>query len=388
MSAWDISHHMKPASVSTKEQENLVDYALKGYDVATISLSAGNPEAIKYAKLHNLQLYLNILQWKLDHSPSETVMQYVCLSLTDDYVIDLRRDKIHSNVSLCEKGIDFLLKKSNSVKDIWSKVEYVDNKLPLMIKVKLVDKKRLTQGCLIYMDLLHPSFSSHESLKESEQLKISCNNLYNAVRAVLPPHDCNFVGKSCFLTQELLEYISGRKKLTIYAFLQDCIEDESCLNNTISCLDFITRLKGITVVMIKNKILLTKETFENINADNEKNLINDLQVKNNMLENYIDKVQTNNNNLKDQLARQETVIGRLSNEINQLHEQIQYQGVEEKKNKDLEIKRLYSENDKLRIALFKKKQLIREIQNAIEAVKKTKSSERFQGIDPLNHRLQ
>lgn len=37
-----------------------------------------------------------------------------------------------------------------------------------------------------------------------------------------------------------------------------------------------------------------------------------------MLENYIDKVQTNNNNLKDQLARQETVIGRLSNEIDQV----------------------------------------------------------------------
>lgn len=30
MSAWDISHHMEPASVSTKEQENLIDYALKG----------------------------------------------------------------------------------------------------------------------------------------------------------------------------------------------------------------------------------------------------------------------------------------------------------------------------------------------------------------------
>lgn len=78
---------------------------------------------------------------------------------------------------MCEKGTDFLMKKADSVGNIWFKMEYTDKNLPFMLTIKLTDETNLTQGCLVFIDLLYPTFSLSLPPKDEEKLKLTCVNL-------------------------------------------------------------------------------------------------------------------------------------------------------------------------------------------------------------------
>lgn len=47
--------------------------------------------------MHNLEMFLNILQGELDFSSNKIEIQYVCLGLTDNYCVDLSSDIIYSS---------------------------------------------------------------------------------------------------------------------------------------------------------------------------------------------------------------------------------------------------------------------------------------------------
>lgn len=69
------------------------------------------------------------------------------------------------------------MKKINSASDIWFKINHADKSLPFMLKIKLTDETTLTQGSLMFIDLLNPTFSLSLPPKDQEKLRKTCVNL-------------------------------------------------------------------------------------------------------------------------------------------------------------------------------------------------------------------
>lgn len=79
---------------------------------------------------------------------------------------------------MCEKGTDFLMKRVEDISDIWHQIEQPRKNLPLILSIKITDEKNSTQGRLILVDLLYPTFSLLLSpTNEKEVLESSCIHL-------------------------------------------------------------------------------------------------------------------------------------------------------------------------------------------------------------------
>lgn len=141
-------------------------------------------------------MVLNLLQGKLLAIKDKIKIEYVYLGLTDDCCYDLRKDLLYTSNEknktqlyqkvinfildklMCEKGTDFLMKRVEDISDIWHQIEQPKKNLPLILNIKITDKKNSTQGRLVLVDLLYPTFSLLLSPNnEKEALESSCMHL-------------------------------------------------------------------------------------------------------------------------------------------------------------------------------------------------------------------
>ncbi|KAG2233902.1 hypothetical protein INT48_004390 [Thamnidium elegans] len=369
-----VDDRLEPDATFTDKHENGIDEAIEGYDIAMVSLSAGDTETLDDKRMNNLEMVLNLLQGKLRATKGEIKIEYVYLGVTDECCYDLRKDLLYTNKSMCEKGIDFLMKRVDDVSDIWVQIEQPKRKLPQMLSIKLTDEKNLTQGRLVLVDLLYPTFSLLLSpSNKKEALESSCVHLYDTVRIISSSAPASFTEEiPYFLTKELGPYISGAKKMILSTYFQDRIDDERILAKTKVCFDFIDSLRGTRVVMLKNR--LDTDSKDKRKRESERN-IQILQIRCKSLKEQLKKEKSSRENLKKQIEIDEKIIEELTTNLKQAREQkedqeylleyIKSSHEEQVQKKDTEFQELFLKNDKERL-------LIRQIQRTAEVVKQFK----------------
>ncbi|GAA5800347.1 hypothetical protein HPULCUR_005774 [Helicostylum pulchrum] len=277
---------------------------------------------------------------------------------------------------MCEKGPDFLMKRVEDVSDIWVQIEQLKKNLPLMLIIKLTNEKNSTQGRLVLVDLLYPTLSLLLSPSDKKEiLESSCVHLYDTVRRINSfTHETFTEEIPYFLTKELGPYISGANKLILSTYFQDRIDDEKILAKTKVCLDFIDRLRGTRVVMLKDRL----NTDIKYKRESENN-IQTLQTRCHSLKEQLKKEKSSRENLKKQIEIDEKIIEELTTNLKTAREQkedqeyfleyIKSSHEEQLEKKDIEFQELFLINEELRTALDKERSLIRQIQRSAEEVK-------------------
>ncbi|KAI8090829.1 hypothetical protein BDF21DRAFT_491172 [Thamnidium elegans] len=255
---WNINHVRTPGTIP--EQEQLVNYALNGFDVASLSISVcnGPTQDMYQARKQNLDAIFQILESKLGSKPDIQIeFAYVCLH--DQGCYDLRKELDRSNESMIERGLEGIMKPAK-LKEIWSDA-LRGTAWPSILTIKLIDPAKDTVGRLSLVDLLHPRFSS---LLNSGKDKCyhSFQKLVNTITAVTTPgYNGKLSTNNCFLIHELEKYITGRNKLIVFGFMNDKMVTEIHWRETKSLLYLMQALKDMPVRMVPNPS--AKEVIDN-----------------------------------------------------------------------------------------------------------------------------
>ncbi|KAI7896138.1 uncharacterized protein EV154DRAFT_281422 [Mucor mucedo] len=235
---------------AAEERRRIIELSLKGYNTACLFINKGGDYYSFKRRMDEQELLFKELNRQI--MPNTTI-EYVYFCMFDSSCCDLYSETPQSNIHVLEKGLNYWMRKADSVMDIW-KMMRNGTKFPHVVRIRLIDPVTNRPGYLNLFDLLNPMFSPQES-KLVFSVQESFQNLRKLVNLIVTSNRVknDYVPINCVLTKLLLPFLLGQGNLVVYALINECPKNLQA--ETVLTLDFITQLRNIKSYQLPNEPL-------------------------------------------------------------------------------------------------------------------------------------
>ncbi|KAG1472439.1 hypothetical protein G6F56_001538 [Rhizopus delemar] len=134
------------------EHDEIIDNFINGYNTGLLFLSVGTEVSTLLRRNKDMKFVLSKLEKSLGKDYS---IEYIYISITDEYCYDIKRNKQYSNSEMLKVGIDSLMYKAKNMTEVWSAIK-TGPKEPFILRIKSSYK---LGAHFTIIDMKHPRFS-------------------------------------------------------------------------------------------------------------------------------------------------------------------------------------------------------------------------------------
>ncbi|EPB81553.1 hypothetical protein HMPREF1544_11728 [Mucor circinelloides 1006PhL] len=241
---WDVTNVTTPEAhePSIKERKQLIDLALKGYNVTALSMSQGERSSTYNQRRKDLESTIQLLKAAIAKSNSPVRLEYAYVGLDDTFSYDFIKGVERPNERILKKGLDSVMKEIDNLDIVWTSASR-GSILPLVLSIKITHTNRQKQGRIQLFDLLIPPFSAPAS-KTDRTIYQSFSHLVNLAKASSISCAEHLPYDQFVLTDLLAHPICGHEKFSVFLYANDFVSDRK-LKDTVSIFDFASTLKNL-----------------------------------------------------------------------------------------------------------------------------------------------
>ncbi|CAO3673630.1 unnamed protein product [Rhizopus stolonifer] len=225
------------------EHDEIIDNFINGYNTGLLFLSVGNEVSTLLRRNKDMKFVLSKLEKSLGKDYS---IEYIYISITDQYCYDIKRNKKYSNSEMLKVGIDSLMYKAKNMTEIWSTIK-TGPKEPFILRIKSSYK---LGAHFTIIDMKHPRFSHiTPAIENSPNIYYSFAKLQNSVELIISPEFQGRVPTDGYvLTDIMSEFLCGLVKFNMITLINEFPKVH--LEEVKKGLSFIENIGAINCIII------------------------------------------------------------------------------------------------------------------------------------------